>query len=337
MHTAEYDTNKKFQHLHSAHCETGVMASMLSNSGLTMSEPMALGLSASIAFAFLPMIKLNGLPLIAYRMPPKTVIKGLQKRAAVRMKFKTFRSSEKGMDELDRQIEMGKLVGLQTSVYWLPYFPDEMRFHFNAHNLLVYGRDGDDYLISDPVFESVVRCGRADLQKARFAKGALAPKGMMYTAEQLPAVIDYERQIPLAIARSARTMAAPLPIIGIKGIHFLANKLAKLDRKLKDPHKIKLFIGHIVRMQEEIGTGGAGFRFIYAAFLQEAADLLANPVLQEASEMMTEVGDGWRLFALNCAKMCKNRSSLDLKYLSQLLHQCADEEQKVWQLLRAAI
>ena len=131
-------SDNKFKHYHSAHCETGVMSSMLSNSGLAMSEPMTLGLSASIAFAYLPMVKLNGLPLIAYRMPPKSVIKGLQKRAGIDMDFQKFSNAEKGMDELDRQLDQGKLVGLQTSVYWLPYFPAEMRFHFNAHNLLVY-------------------------------------------------------------------------------------------------------------------------------------------------------------------------------------------------------
>jgi hypothetical protein len=132
-------------------------------------------------------------------------------------------------------------------------------------------------------------------------------------------------------------MAAPVPIIGVKGIHFLANKLAKLERQLKDPKKIKLFIGHIVRMQEEIGTGGAGFRFIYASFLQEAAGILSKPELQEASEMMTEVGDHWRMFALHTAKMCKGRSELDTQYLSELLHTCANEEQKVWKMLRSAV
>jgi len=33
-------------------------------------------------------------------------------------------------------------------------------------------------------------------------------------------------------------------------------------------------------MQEEIGTGGAGFRYIYAAFLQEAADFLEDDHLR---------------------------------------------------------
>ena len=39
----------------------------------------------------------------------------------------------------------------------------------------------------------------------------------------------------------------------------------KLGRK-----KQGLYLAQLVRMQEEIGTGGGGFRYIYAAFLQEA-------------------------------------------------------------------
>ena len=223
---------------------------------------------------------------------------------------------------------------MQTSVYWLPYFPDDMRFHFNAHNLIVYGKEGDDYLISDPVFESPVRCHKDDLKKARFAKGALAPKGMMYYPEYIPSMIDWERIIPKAIKSNVRTMLAPIPVAGIKGIHFLANKIATLDKKNSDPEWIKLYIGHIVRMQEEIGTGGAGFRFIYASFLQEAAHLANKPLLNEASEMMTAVGDQWRTFALHAVKMCKNRSELDLQLLSEQLHRCADDELKMWRLLK---
>src|SRR5690606_18808430 len=52
-----------FQHRQSAHCESGVMASLLSHAGLPMSEPMAFGLASGLAFAYLPIVKLGGMPL----------------------------------------------------------------------------------------------------------------------------------------------------------------------------------------------------------------------------------------------------------------------------------
>jgi len=307
---------------------------MLDYHGVQISEPMALGLSSSIAFAYLPFIKLNGLPLIAYRMPPRSVIKGLKKRLKLNLDYEKFTDPKKGMIALDKQLDAGNIVGLQTSVYWLPYFPDDMRFHFNAHNLLVYAKKNNTYLISDPVFEKPVSCSADELQKARFARGALAPKGMMYFINKSPSPVNYTKLIPLSIKSAARSLTAPVPIIGIRGIRFLAKKLARLDRTMPDKKQQILFLGHIIRMQEEIGTGGAGFRYMYASFLQESATLMNNKLLEDASNMMTDVGDHWRNFALHTVKMCKNRSRYDLRELSKLLHKCASEELKVWKLLK---
>ena len=156
----------EFPHRQSAHCESGVVANMVSHGGLMMSEPMAFGLSSALTFAYMPMIKMAGMPLIAYRMPPGHIIKGVAKQLGMRWRRRTFSDADAGMAALDAELDKGRIVGLQTCVYWLPYFPEDMRFHFNAHNLVVYGRDGDDYLISDPVFEAPVRCDAASLRKA---------------------------------------------------------------------------------------------------------------------------------------------------------------------------
>lgn len=328
--------NLPFNHMQSAHCESGVMAAMLSHHGLAMSEPMAFGLANALSFAYIPLVKLSGMPLIAYRMPPRWIIKGLQKRTGLRMKFQTFREPEAGMAKLDSLLDEGKLVGLQTSVFWLPYFPEEMRFHFNAHNLLVYGRDKNNYAISDPIFEQTVSCGRQDLQKARFAKGALAAKGLLYYPEVVPHEIDYATAIPKAIRANYKIMAkAPLPVIGVRGIRYLGKNLCKVAR---DPRKkdkyLPRYLSHIVRMQEEIGTGGAGFRFVYAAFLNEASKHTHTGLLQEASGKMTEAGDQWRHFALVASKMSRKRVAMDVAELDGILNACADAELAVWELLR---
>lgn len=324
-----------FIHQQSAHCESGVMSSLLTHHGLPMSEPMAFGLSAALSFALIPFVKLSGLPLIAYRMPPRAIVKGLQKSTGVKMQFHTFRNAERGMDALDAMLDQGRVVGLQTSVFWLPYFPEGMRFHFNAHNLMVYGREGNDYLISDPVFETPMRCDRASLMKARFAKGALAAKGLMYFPEQMPEKMDYAKQIPLAIKRNIKIMTkAPLPFIGIRGIRRMGQQLLKLESDAAQrEHYLPLYLGHIVRMQEEIGTGGAGFRFIYAAFLRESSKLLDNVQLKEAAIAMTDAGDHWRLFALRASKMCKGREKMDTALLNDILNSCADREVLAWKQL----
>ena len=319
-----------FEHQHSAHCESGVMSSLLRHNGIEMSEPMVFGISGALTFAYLPFIKMGGMPLIAYRSMPKSIIKNIQKNLKFKMKLETFSNKEKGQKRLDELLNEGKIVGLQTSVYWLPYFPQEMRFHFNAHNLLVFKKEGKTYSVSDPVFEFTQECDEDSLLKARFARGIMAPKGLLYYPVGVPKSIDLKPIISKNIKKTAKAMLnTPVPIAGLKGVAYLAKTIKKL--KKKDKRYAKLFLGHIVRMQEEIGTGGAGFRYLYASFLQEASVLFDNnKILLDASQMMLEVGDKWREFALMIAKSIKSKNSIDFIGISDKLLLVKEEESKVY-------
>jgi len=324
-----------FVHAHASHCESGVMSSLLSHNGLAISEAMAFGLASALSFAYLPFVRINGLPLISFRMPPRAIVRGLQRSLGLDMRFETFRSPAAGSARLDALLEAGKLVGLQTSVFWLPYFPPDLRFHFNAHNLLVYGREGDEYLISDPVGETPVRCARKDLEKARFAKGALAPKGLLYYMTTPPTEPDWARLGKRALARSARIMLAPLPFVGVRGMRMLANRVERLSASSGADHA-RLYIGNIVRMQEEIGTGGGGFRFLYAAFLQELSAKTGYAALEGLASRFVEIGDLWREFALAAARMIRGRDALSPPALAERLRALAADERLFFQSLDRA-
>ena len=325
-----------FPHQHTAHCESGVMSTLLQYHGYPLNEAMIFGIAHALTFVWLPVVKLNGMPLVSYRTPPRSIIKRTCRALGLKLSVQKFANPEEGKTALDNALASGKLVGLQTSVYWLPYFPEQMRFHFNAHNLLVYGRDGDDYLISDPVFESVQRCPAADLQRARFAKGALAAKGMMYTL-QVPRpsenAAELSAVIRRAIHKNARQMLAPVFFVGVKGIRTVAKNIEKLPAKHDEKYQ-KLFLGHLVRMQEEIGTGGAGFRYIYAYFLEQAAQICGEPAFQAASETMTAIGDEWRQFAAMCVKQCKKPAPEGCANIAAFLRGIADKEEALWRGLK---
>lgn len=322
-----------FQHRHTAHCESGVAANLMTHHGVALSEAMAFGLSSALSFAYLPFIKLTGFPLVAYRMPPSFILKGIAKPLKMRFHFETFRDPGAGTRRLDELLAQGQVVGLQTSVFWLPYFPEDMRFHFNAHNLLVYGKEGDDYLISDPVIDLPQRCASADLQRSRFAKGVLAPKGLLYYPGSIGQTTVTPEAIKKAIKKTVRIMLGPIPIAGVRGMRTLAKRVAKLDTSEYSLN----YVGHIVRMQEEIGTGGAGFRFLYAAFLQEAAQITGIGELAKLSERLNEIGDGWREFALKAARMIKGREAFDPVHLAGMIDSQADHETEFFKALKAAI
>jgi hypothetical protein len=325
-----------FEHRQTAHCESGVISSLLRHHRRPISEPMAFGISSGLTFAYLPMIKFGGLPLFAYRMPPKSVIRGVTKRLGITMAYETFRDPARGTAALDAHLAAGRVVGLQTSVFWLDYFPADMRFHFNAHNLVVYGKRAGRYLISDPVLDTAVECPAASLEKARFVRGVMAPKGLLYYPRSLPERFELAPAILKAIRwTSGMMLHTPLPFIGVRGIRMVARKIARLPRE--HGRENRLLIGHMVRMQEEIGTGGAGFRFLYASFLQEASEVLGRPALAEIATELTAAGDQWRAAALFAAKMCKERVDADYARLGGEIALCADLEAAVFRRLRAEV
>jgi hypothetical protein len=90
---------------------------------------------------------------------------------------------------------------------------------------------------------------------------------------------------------------------------------------------------------EDQGTGGAGFRFMYATFLQQAAGLLGKPEWSELSKEMMEIGDGWREISLFAARIGKNRElgTDRLKELGTLLMGRADVEERFFRRLRNSI
>lgn len=328
-----------FDHRQTAHCESGSFSSLLRHNGLDISEAMTFGISSAMSFAYIPFIKMGGMPLISYRMPPGKVIKGLTGRLGIKMKFERFRQRKAGEEALISHLNNNRPVGLQVSVYWLSYFPEDMRFHFNAHNIVAYGHDEGEFLISDPTIEEPVRENFASLEKARFVKGVLAPKGLIYYPTQIPTRLNMENAVRSAMIKTTRIMLQkPIPIVGVRGIRFVSGKIRNLAKQhdTKEAHN-KLYIGHMIRMQEEIGTGGGGFRFLYAAFLQEAAGILGNESLKEVSSLFTDTGDEWRRFALFGAKMIKGRMEMDYNKLADQLLLVADMEENCYRQLYKAI
>ncbi len=327
-----------FKHIQSAHCENGVASNLLTYHGVQINEPLVFGIGSGLFFFYLPLLKINHAPAVSYRPMPGQIFDKISKRLGFKIKRIKFSNPEKAKTALENNLKNEIPTGLQVGVYHLTYFPDEYRFHFNAHNLVVYGKNNDRYQISDPVMQTVTELTEKELEKVRFAKGALAPKGHMYYPVNVPKQINWEKAIKAGIKDTCNKMLAPVPIIGVRGIRKLAKDIAKWPTS-KGIKQTNHNLAQIVRMQEEIGTGGGGFRYIYAAFLQEASKLLNIEILSELSSEMTNIGDLWRDFALNASRIFKNRNNGNETYLSlsEQLLKIADLEEKFFKKLKKSI
>jgi uncharacterized protein DUF4872/butirosin biosynthesis protein H-like len=328
-----------FEHRQSAHCESGVTSSLLSKiSNNKITEPLAFGIGAGLFFCYIPLIKINNGPAIAFRTFPGLIFKRTCNALGIPVMRKKFGSKEKAEAFLNDVLRSGQPAGCQVGVYYLSYFPREYRFHFNAHNLIVFGKEEDRYLISDPVMETVTSLSSYELERVRFAKGALAPKGQIYYPESSVEITD--EHIAKAIIKGVKNnvnqmLRIPGNFAGVKGIRYTGLKIKKWRDKL-GLQKAGSYLAQVVRMQEEIGTGGGGFRYIYAAFLQEAYAYVPKDELLEISKLFTQAGDLWRDAAVQASGIYKGRlgSQEDFDRMGDYLLEIAELEKSAFTALK---
>jgi len=328
--------NIDFNHKQAAHCENGVTSNLLRHYQIKLSEPMVFGIGSGLFFSYMPFMKLNDLPVVSFRPWPGQIFNRITKRLGLKIQRFKFKDQAESMEALDRNLQQGIPTGCLVGVYHLSYFPQAYRFHFNAHNIVVVGRENGEYLVSDPIMPNIERLSHHDLQRVRFAKGTYPPKGRMYYISETPSSYNLKEAIIKGIQQVCKDMLGiPIPLFGVKGIRYLSRQMRKWPKKLGEK-RAALYMGQVVRMLEEIGTGGAGFRFIYAAFLQEAARELEQPWLNDMSKEMTEAGDRWREFGVIAGRIFKNRAGQEDSYIaaSDILLEIADREEKIYRRLR---
>lgn len=328
-----------FQHIQAAHCENGVTTNLLRHSGIhQITEPLAFGIGAGIFYIHIPFLKISGGPAISFRTMPGQIFTRTCRALGVKIERKTFSNKEKAQQFLDDCLAKGQPAGCQVGVYHLTYFPKEFRFHFNAHNLVVYGKEGDTYLISDPVLDAVKTISSNDLERVRFAKGALAPNGQIYFPKTSEPVSEerIRKGIIKGIKHASWFMTeTPMPILGIAGIRYTAGRI-KTWRENLGVRRGGIYLAQLVRMGEEIGTGGAGFRFVYAAFLQQANAFVKKDELLEISKQFTAIGDLWRSSSVQAAGIYKGRitEQQDFNVMGDMLLNIADKEKSAFKALQ---
>jgi len=324
-----------FHHIMAAHCESGTVTALMNHHGMNITEPMVFGISSGIFFAYLKTPVMD-FPMFAVRSTPGQIRTKFAKRTGVRFKSKKYRNPEKAEKELNELLDRNQPVAVQVDFFYMNYFPAWYRIHINVHYITVIGREGDKYFVSDSYHPQIAEISREALMKGRFAGGMMAPKGFMFYPVDIPVKFDLEKAIREGLKGATFNMLKiPLPFIGVKGIRRFADKITEWPKYARDEDFLADKIFRITIFLEDQGTGGGGFRFLYASFLQEASKILNNPRLGEMSKEMMKIGDGWREVSLASAKVAKERDFRKerLQEIGDLLRQRADLEESFFSRL----
>ena len=320
-----------YNHKMAAHCESGTITSLLNNRGLEITEALVFGISSGIFFGYFHKMKSFTFPTFIVRNKPGQMRTNLSKRLGIKFHTKKFRRPDEGQTVLDQLLEKNIPVAVQVDFFYMDYIPSWERVHINVHFIVIVGKKGSKYIVSDSYFPQLVELESESLRKARFAGGSMSPKGFLFYPEFIPDKIDYQKAIIKGIKKSCFNMLKiPMPFLGVKGIRMMARKIVDWPSFARDTEHLSHEIMKINILLEDQGTGGAGFRFMYATFLQQAADLIKRPELNDFSARMMEIGDGWREISLFSARIGKNRDlgQGKLLELGEMLKQRATAEDK---------
>ena len=319
-----------FQHKMAAHCESGTLSGILNYNGLEITEPMVFGLANDIFFGYMKMKNFN-FPTFFVRIQPGKLRTNIGKRLGVKYYSKTYKNQEEATQELDALLLKNIPVAVQVDFFYMDYLPSWYRVHNNVHFITVVGKEGSQYLVSDCYFPELARIEQDSLIKGRFAGGLSAPKGFMYYPTLVPQDPDLKKQLKIGIKKASFNMIKlPIPFVGIKGIRKFGNKITEWPSFARDIENLSHEVMKINVLLEDQGTGGAGFRYMYATFLRQASEILNSEEIKEMSKRLMEIGDGWREISVFAARMGKNRDlGVDkLRVLGDMILKRADVEKE---------
>lgn len=326
-----------FDHKMSAHCETGTLSAQLHHHGCELSEAMIFGIGSGIFFGYFNNSRFT-FPTFIVRNKPGQIRKNLSSLTGIKFHTEKFRSPQQAQQGLELLLEKNIPAATQVDFFFMDYLPQYLRVHINVHFINVVGKTGDNYLISDCYYPKIVELNENSLIKGRFAGGNMAPKGFLFYPVHIPSDLKLEKAVSKGIKKACFNMLKlPVPFIGIKGMRKFAKHITSWPGLAIDSEDLSHQLSKINVLLEDQGTGGAGFRFMYATFLRQAAEILNKETLNDMSKQMMNIGDQWREVSLYAARIAKKRDMGHdrLAELGQMIGKQADAEEKFFRELAA--
>jgi len=286
-----YKTPSRITHAIGRHCGSSAIRDLLEFNGLNISEAMCFGLGSGLGVTYLEMADAPVPFLVHVRSL------GFEARVfesiGIPFEWQTFESPESAATALEICLDAGHPTLLLTDIFYLPYFNSST--HFPGHAIAAWSRNPETgaVFVTDTERPSVLSVTREALTRARFStQPPFIHYGNMFTPTAFQGEITPE-MITGVIHDNAKSLA-------VSGISALETWLAELSRwgATGDWHWTTRFAYQII---EKRGTGGGGFRKMYAEFLDEAVHYDASVQQYRLPLLMRACEKAWTALAM-CLK-----------------------------------
>ena len=295
----------KVEHHQGRHCSSTGLCNLLNFHGIPWTEVMCVGIGAGLEIWY------AGIPNMARSRLLHVRCADFEDRffRNIDYPFKWKRHTDplKSEKELCSLLNRGILTLLQTDIYFLPYFNSDV--HFEGHVITVWGYDEKKkvFFVTDTERKDVLEVPFDKMRKARFWKGVyLDIQGNIFAPEKLYVPNNMEKTIRRAIkTNSSALMDDSSEEKGICALKKWRSEIPEWEH-FKDWEWTARFFYQVI---EKRGTGGCGFRLMYAEFLKEAEDYLPEIASRGLAKRMFEVSSAWEELAITLKNASKAKKA----------------------------
>ncbi len=299
------------------------MADALRLIGISVSEPMALGLGAGVSFMMFEGSSLS--PTSFFLGRSITYERDLCRLLGIDFMERSVASFSDAWTEMRGLIDGGEAVLLLSDVKFLPHY--ETNTHFNGHRIVLagYETERDCALVADTHFPGLREVPMA-LFEASVTSDAppLTTTDVMFATLSRPAgSVDLSQAARIAIRENAANELEENTSAGVGGVERLARKLPKWGDAPDWVWRAR-FAYQVI---EKRGNGGGLFRRLYARFLDEIGEASLSGLAFEAAESWTALGLE--------LKTVSEASTPSFARAGELAVEVARRERLLWETVRA--
>jgi hypothetical protein len=276
------------------HCASTALCNLANFHGVAFTEAMCFGIGAGLGIWYLDAPSMSPTRMIHVRSAD------IEAQFFTRMGC-TF-SWQQHADPMDAlralcdSLDRGLPTLVQSDIYHLPYY--RSKTHFPGHDITVWGYDSQEalFLITDTERDGLLEVPFEAMRRALYSRGGFfTMEGNQFSPETLGAPDDLPGVITRAIAHNSRViLSGGYDFQGILGLEKWIREISNAWPLLPDWQWAARFAYQVI---ERRGTGGGGFRLMYADFLEEAAACCPGVASRGLPQAMREIAAAWTALA----------------------------------------
>jgi hypothetical protein len=310
-------------HTPGRHCASTALANLTRFHNVPLSEPMCFGLGEGLGIFYLTIPGGKPSRMIAVR----SLAFEQQFFNNLGMSFQWNQhadplESEKALKEA---LDAGLPAIIQTDIYYLPYY--QSKTHFAGHLINVWGYDDAEQVfhVTDTERTEVYAVPYEAMRRARYCRVPPFPMdGNLFAPSSIQIPTNLGDRIWQAVqSNSRRLLENDSPFDGLQALRQWRDEVGAWT-ELPDWQWAARFAYQTIMKR---GTGGGGFRLMYADFLEEGAEHTAVLREKKLAPQMRAVGKAWDELAI-ALKAASDAPTPDFTAAGQQLTRVYDLESR---------